>query len=79
MGRVFLIFFLIAIFIIFLKAMQLVFVGISEKIEERKRSGKKIVGSGTRYLCDTCRYDYGTACSRPERPNAVQCPDYKPR
>jgi len=30
-----------------------------------------------RYLCDTCKWDYGTACIRPERPNAVTCPDYK--
>jgi hypothetical protein len=32
-----------------------------------------------RYLCDSCRYDYPGACSRPERPNAVTCPDYKRR
>jgi len=30
-----------------------------------------------RYLCDSCKWDYGTACVRPERPNAVRCPDYK--
>lgn len=30
-----------------------------------------------RYLCDTCKWDYGNACKRPERPNAVKCPDYK--
>ena len=28
-------------------------------------------------LCDTCMYDYGNACTRPERPNATVCPDYK--
>ena len=32
-----------------------------------------------RYLCDTCKYDYGDVCQRPERPNAVSCPDYKHR
>jgi hypothetical protein len=32
-----------------------------------------------RYLCDDCRYDYPGACSRPERPNAITCPDYKKR
>ena len=32
-----------------------------------------------RPLCDTCRYDYGTVCMRPERPNAMRCPDYKRR
>ena len=30
-------------------------------------------------LCDTCKYDYGDACRRPERPNAITCPDYKRR
>jgi len=34
---------------------------------------------GSRYLCDDCKWDYGDACSRPERPNAVSCPDYKRR
>ena len=33
----------------------------------------------TRPLCDNCRFDYGDACRRPERPNAMKCPDYKPR
>jgi hypothetical protein len=33
--------------------------------------------SSKRYLCDSCKYDYGNVCKRPERPNAVQCPDYK--
>lgn len=28
-------------------------------------------------LCDTCKYDYGNVCTRPERPNALRCPDYK--
>lgn len=29
------------------------------------------------YLCDTCKYDYGDVCKRPERPNATECPDYQ--
>lgn len=32
-----------------------------------------------RYLCDDCKYDYGDACRRPERPNALSCSDYVPR
>jgi hypothetical protein len=32
---------------------------------------------GSRPLCDTCRYDYGNVCKRPERPNALRCPDYR--
>ena len=31
---------------------------------------------GSHFLCDTCRYNYGEACGRPDRPNAVRCPDY---
>ena len=34
---------------------------------------------GGKPLCDTCKYDYPGACSRPERPNALKCPDYKRR
>ena len=30
-------------------------------------------------LCDRCKYDYGSVCTRPERPNAIRCPDFKER
>jgi len=36
-----------------------------------------VFGGEKKILCDTCRYDYGSACKRPERPNATKCPDYK--
>jgi len=32
-----------------------------------------------RFLCDSCRYDYGHACRRPGRPNVTRCPEYKAR
>ncbi len=35
--------------------------------------------SGSGFLCDTCKYNYGSACLRPERPNAKTCPDFKKR
>lgn len=35
--------------------------------------------SGNKFLCDMCRYNYGNACWRPERPNAVRCPDFQRR
>lgn len=35
--------------------------------------------AGHRFLCDVCRYNYRDACLRPERPNAVNCPDFKMR
>ncbi|HEX6970769.1 MAG TPA: hypothetical protein VF234_00925 [Limnochordia bacterium] len=34
-------------------------------------------GRPSRFLCDTCKYNYGSACHRPERPNARYCPDYR--
>lgn len=37
------------------------------------------LGGGGGYLCDRCKWDYGDACRRPERPNARTCPDYKGR
>jgi len=37
----------------------------------------KLAFSGDGFLCDTCKYDWGNACQRRERPNATQCPDYK--
>lgn len=40
---------------------------------------RRILLLDPQFLCDTCRYDYGKACTRPERPNAVRCPDYKKR
>jgi hypothetical protein len=30
-------------------------------------------------LCDSCKYDYGTACTRQERPNATVCSEYHSR
>jgi len=31
------------------------------------------------FLCDTCKYNDARDCSRPERPNATRCPDYRSR
>lgn len=41
------------------------------------KSGKSARGGGGELLCDSCKYNYGNVCSRPERPNATQCPDFK--
>ncbi len=38
---------------------------------------RRILLLDTKFLCDSCKYDYGHACRRPERPNAERCPDYK--
>lgn len=37
---------------------------------------RKVMMAEEEFLCDTCKYDYGSACTRPERPNATQCDDY---
>jgi len=31
------------------------------------------------FLCDSCARDWDRSCSRPERPNAATCPDYRSR
>ncbi|MDD5093158.1 MAG: hypothetical protein PHV74_02115 [Dehalococcoidia bacterium] len=30
-------------------------------------------------LCDTCKWDWRSACHNRERPNATQCKDYEKR
>lgn len=30
-------------------------------------------------LCDSCAWNWRSACHRPERPNATWCPEYKKR
>lgn len=41
--------------------------------------GRLFASGGSGSLCDTCKWDYGDACMRPERPNARTCPDHKRR
>ena len=41
-----------------------------------RRLLRRIFMADDRFLCDTCKYDYGSACTRPERPNATECDDY---
>lgn len=35
------------------------------------------ISKGGAFLCDSCKWNYGNVCTRPERPNARECPDYK--
>lgn len=37
---------------------------------------KRLLGLNT-ILCDSCMWNWRSACHRPERPNATWCPDYK--
>jgi len=43
------------------------------KIGVKKALGMNVI------VCDSCKYDWRGACRRPERPNAVWCPDYEKR
>lgn len=47
-------------------------------LKEKLRRWWLRVKCPSEFLCDNCRYDYDGACNRPERPNAIKCPDYKP-
>lgn len=38
---------------------------------------RELFGGEPIFLCDTCRYDHGNACTRRERPNATRCTAYK--
>ncbi|RMH73817.1 MAG: hypothetical protein D6675_01325 [Gemmatimonadetes bacterium] len=79
MLRVFLVFLVFAICVLVLRSFYYLMIGIQEKQRGQLRGGRNLKTTGSRYLCDTCKYDYGTVCTRSERPNAVTCPDYKPR
>lgn len=35
------------------------------------------IGREKDFLCDTCKYNYGSSCSQPERPNVTKCREYK--
>jgi hypothetical protein len=43
------------------------------KIRIKMMLGMKVL------LCDTCKWDWRSACHHPERPNATWCPDYEKR
>ena len=55
---------------VFLQALTAPFRALFRRLFRSSKSG---------YLCDKCKWDYGDACKRPERPNAKTCPDYKAR
>lgn len=48
--------------------------------ERLRELGRRLFALGpARPLCDRCKWDYGDACRRPERPNARRCPDFEQR
>jgi len=50
-----------------------------ERMAARLRSWWYRLRAPGRFLCDSCRYDYGDVCRRAARPNATKCPEYRPR
>jgi hypothetical protein len=49
--------------------------GFFKKLKSRI---KKVLGKNV-ILCDTCKWDWRSACHNRERPNATQCKDYEKR
>ena len=41
------------------------------------RNPFRILRGRGEFLCDDCKWNYGNVCTRPERPNATSCPEYK--
>jgi hypothetical protein len=39
---------------------------------------KKALGMNI-ILCDSCKWNWRSACRNPERPNAIWCPEYEKR
>ena len=45
-------------------------------IKRLKKAFRKLI-QGDVILCDTCKYDYGSVCTNPDRPNATDCEQYR--
>jgi hypothetical protein len=43
------------------------------KLKLRRALGKNVI------LCDSCKWDWRSACHNRARPNATSCPDYEKR
>ncbi|MFC1925620.1 hypothetical protein ACFLW2_02865 [Chloroflexota bacterium] len=48
------------------------------RIDRIKLWFKKLTGQNT-ILCDSCKWDWRSACHNPERPNATSCSEYNKR
>ncbi len=44
-----------------------------------KQKIKDFLGIKDKILCDTCKWDWRSACHNPARPNATKCKDYERR
>ena len=49
------------------------------RLLERIRAWWMRLRCPSEFLCDNCMYDHPSACRHLVRPNAVKCPDYRPK
>ena len=40
---------------------------------------KRALGMREAFVCDTCKWNWRTACKNAARPNVTWCPEYKKR
>ena len=52
-------------------------VGISLALAFAVKAAPNLSRGRSAFLCDSCKYADPRYCSRPERPNATSCPDYR--
>lgn len=57
----------------------IVVLGLASRRRNPSEEGSSPFLSRTRFLCDRCKYNDPRDCSRPERPNAERCPDFRSR
>ncbi|MCK5182140.1 MAG: hypothetical protein KAQ73_06340 [Dehalococcoidia bacterium] len=44
-------------------------------LDKFKLGAKRALGMNM-FICESCKWNWRSACHRPERPNATWCPDY---
>lgn len=63
-----------------LLVLAMVFFGVEYfRHRGKSRNPFRIITGRSEFLCDDCKWNYGNVCTRAERPNATECPDYKPK
>lgn len=50
-----------------------------QRLQHRWHQRWQQMNAPGKFLCDSCRYDYGSSCRRTARPNAVKCEEYRRR
>lgn len=69
----------ILVFIPILLLVVAIILGAEYWQNRNSKNPLRLLRGKTEFLCDDCKWNYGNVCTRPERPNATTCPDYKPK